>query len=141
MFKNLWSTVTGGANKIAGRTDLAEAALAGSALVVYADDKAEDDELSSAMRSVLACKVLADNFTSTQLEQTFEKMLKRAEGGRVGRMGLLTEIGEVASNQEDAEVVLLTALEVADAGGIGDKEKVVLEKIAAKLNLKLANYL
>jgi tellurite resistance protein TerB len=39
-----------------------------------------------------------------------------------------------------AETVLLSALDVADQGGIDDKEKAVLGQIASKLGLNLANY-
>lgn len=72
------------------------------------------------------------------IEQTAERMIQRAGGGRVGRAGLWSEIEEVLKDPEMAEAVVLTAIDVAE----GDREleaaeKAVLERLAKVAGIDL----
>jgi len=68
-------------------------------------------------------------------------MPELAQAGHVGRAGVFKEIEDIANDHDMAETVLLTALDVADSDGqVEPEEKVILDKIATKLGLSLANY-
>lgn len=141
MFKGLKDKLSGGAKRMSGRTDLLEAVCAGAALVAGADGNIDDSEVEATAKAVVANETLNTAFSPREIEGCIQRMLDRANGGRVGKMGLYNEITDVASSAEDAEIVLLTAMDIADAdGSVDPEETVVLEKIAGKLGLKLSNY-
>jgi tellurite resistance protein len=129
-------------NRMNGNTDLLEAVCAAAALVAAADGDIDDSEVEATVGAVKANHVLADAFKAREVETCINKMLDRAGGGRTGRMGLYKEIRDVAGKEkEDRELVLLTALDIADAdGNLDDAEKKVLDKIAGELSLKIADY-
>jgi len=138
IFKKFTGNLT---NKLAGRTDLLEAVCAGAALVAYADGDADHNELKAATKAVAANASLSAAFNPSQIERTMETMLGRAEGGRMGRAGLYKELEDVASNAEDAEIVIFAVLDVADSGGISDAEQAEAGKIARTLGLDIKNFL
>ena len=141
MFKGLKDRLAGGAKRMSGRTDLLEAVCAAAALVAAADGNVDDSEIDATAKAVSANETLNTAFSPREIEGSIQRMLDRANGGRVGKMGLYKEIEDVAGSAEDGEIVLLTAMDIADAdGSVDDAEKAVLEKIAGKLGLKLANY-
>lgn len=124
--------------KFSGRTDYLEAVCAATALVAAADGEIADAEITATMKAVSANKALRDGFDQKTIEQTMEKMLQRAGGGRVGRAGLWTEIEEVVKNAEMAEAVVLTALDVAEGDGeIAPAEKAILDRLAKVANVDL----
>lgn len=141
MFAALKSKFTGTVSKFSGRKDFLEAVCAASALVAFADGDASDDEINGTIKSITSNASLSGSFSTREIETTAERMLQRAQGGRVGRNGLYKEIEDVKADAEMAETVLLTALDVADSGGIDDKEKAVLAEIAKRLSLNLTSYL
>lgn len=128
-------------NRYSGQTDFLEAVCAGAALVAAADGSIDPQEEIAATKAVAANANLAGAFNARQIEQTMQAMFQRAEGGRVGRQGLYTEISEIAKDPEKAETVLLTVLDVADHGGIDDTEMAVVERIASTLSLDAKKYL
>jgi len=141
MLKGLKEKLSGGAKRMSGRTDLLEAVCAAAALVAAADGSVDDSEINATAKAVTANETLNTAFSAREIEGSIQRMLDRANGGRVGKMGLYKEIGDVADNAEDGEIVLLTAMDIADADGeVSPEEKAVLEKIAGKLGLKLSNY-
>ena len=141
MFKGLKEKLTGGAKRLSGRTDLLEAVCAAAALVAAADGTVDDSEIEATAKAVSSNETLNTAFGANEIEGCIQRMLDRANGGRVGKMGLYGEITDVAGSMEDGEIVLLTAMDIADADGtVDDAEKAVLEKIASKLGLKLSNY-
>lgn len=140
MFAALKSKLTGGVNKYSGRKDFLEAVCAASALVAAADGDVSDAEVDQTIKAITSNANLSAAFRTQEIERTADAMLNRAKGGRVGRSGLYKEIEDVSSDHDMAETVLLSALDVADQGGIDDKEKAVLGTIAQKLGLNLANY-
>ena len=140
MFAKLKSAFTGKVSKFSGRTDFLEAVCAASALVAAADGDVSDAEVNATVKSVSSNAQLASAFDQRAIEKTAETMLRRAQGGRVGRAGLMKEIDDIKADAEMAETVLLSALDVADDVGISAEERAVLDKIAKALGLSLANY-
>lgn len=121
-----------------GQTDFLEAVCAASALVAAADGEISDAEVSGIVKTIGANPSLSAGFNSRQIEQTAETMIKRAQGGRMGRMGLYRELEDVAKDADKAEAVAIAALDVAEAdGSIGDEEKVVLMKIGSTLSVDM----
>lgn len=140
MFGKLKEKLTGKLNKYSGRKDFLEAVCASCALVAAADGDIDDKEVDQTIKAITSNANLSAAFPQREIENTADAMLKRAQGGRVGRSGLYKEIGDIRHDTEMAEVVLLSALDVADNGGISDSERAVLAKIAAELGLNLASY-
>lgn len=123
-------------NKYAGKTDFLEALCASSALVAAADGDISDSEVEATTKIVVNNPMISGAFPRAQIEKTIDQMLRRAEGGRSGRAGLLKEIEDILQDQDMAESVLLAAIDVADAeGGIDDAEWKVLEKIGQMAHL------
>lgn len=131
-------------NRASGNTDYLEAVCAAVALISAADGEIEDEEIQAATAAISANQRLLDAFTGRQIEDAMETMFNRTKGanGRISRVGLSNlwrEIEEVAKERDQAEVVLLTALDVSDADGEREPaEQAVLEKMARILNLDLA---
>ncbi len=125
--------------KFSGRTDFLEAVCAAAALIAAADGEIEDSEVKATIKAVKANKSLSAGFDQSAIETCINKMLERAGGGRVGRMGLWEEIREVAKDAELAQGVVLTALDVAEGDGeIEPEEKVVLDRLAKELSVDLS---
>ncbi|WP_312809312.1 tellurite resistance TerB family protein [Agrobacterium cavarae] len=140
MFAKLKEKLSGSVNKYSGRKDFLEAVCAASALVAAADGDVSDAEVAQTVKAITSNAQLSAAFRPSDIERTADEMLKRAQGGRVGRAGLYKEIEDIRADHDMGETVLLSALDVADHGGIDDKEKEVLAKIASSLGLNLANY-
>lgn len=139
MFGFLKKNAEAAASKFSGRTDFLEAVCASAALVAAADGEIEEGEIAATVKAIGANKTLTAGFDQRTIEQTMEKMLNRAAGGRVGRAGLWSEIEEVVKDPEMAEAVVLTALDVAEGDGeIEPEEKVVLDRLAKVSNVDLA---
>ncbi len=140
MFAALKTKLTSGAKRMQGKTDMLEAVCAASALVAAADGSIEDSEIEAMAKAVSANEILNTAFSAREIEGSITRMIDRANGGRVGQMGLYREIEEVATDP-DAELVLMAALDIAEADGtIDGKETAVLDKVATKLGLKLSSY-
>lgn len=139
MFAKMKEKLAGGAKRMQGRTDLLEAVCAASALVAAADGEIEDSELEATVKAVTSNENLRIAFKPAEIESCIDKMLDRANGGRVGRMNLMKELDDVP--QDDGEMILLSALDVAEGDGdIDPKELGVLDEIAGKFGLKTSNY-
>ncbi|MFC3180487.1 TerB family tellurite resistance protein [Cypionkella sinensis] len=138
MFGFLKGKAAEATQKFSGRTDFLEAVCAAAALVAAADGEIEDGEIKATIKAVAANKALSAGFDQKMIEQTMEKMLSRAGGGRVGRAGLWDEVGEVLKNPDMAEAVVLTALDVAEGDGeVEPQEKIVLDRLAKLANVDL----
>jgi tellurite resistance protein len=133
------SKLSGAAQKYSGRTDFLEAVCAASSLVAAADGNIDDNEVGAAIDAVKSNKIISEAFDARTIEATMDKMLGRAKG-RVGRNELKKELADIAKDFEMSETVLLTALEVADSGGISADEKKILQDIAGILGLDLSKY-
>ena len=126
-------------SKFAGKTDFLEAVCAASALVASADGSIDDKEILATKKAITSNKALSGGFETRVIEKCIETMLDRAGGGRVGRSGLWKEVDEGIA-KEYGEAILLSALDVAEGDGdIGEKEQKVLEEIAKRAGVNLAN--
>lgn len=136
MFGNFMNKLKGATNKFAGRKDFLEAVCAAAALVAAADGEIEDSEIDATVKTISANPSLSAAFSTREIEMTAETMLKRAQAGRTGRMGLYKEIEDIAGDAEMGETVYLTALDVSEPDGeIEPQEKDVLKKIAGLLKV------
>lgn len=141
MLGKLKERLSGGANRLQGRTDLLEAVCASAALVAAADGSVDDSEIEATIKAVTANEALNTAFDARQIEGSMQRMLDRASGGRVGQMNLMKELDDINSSSEDAEMVFLTALDIADADGEIDKsEQAMIEKIAKRLGVNASSY-
>lgn len=141
MFAALKQKLTGSVNKFSGRKDFLEAVCASCALVAAADGNIEDEEVEKTIQVIVSNPALSAAFSAREIEGTADTMLKRAQAGRTGRMGLYKEIDDVADDADMAETIYLVALDVADSdGSIADAEKQVLNKIAERLRLDPKKY-
>lgn len=144
MFAKLKEKLTGGANRLNGKTDLLEGICAGIVLVAAADGDLSDDEAAVGLDRLMNHETLSVAFSASQIETAFDKQVKRAKQGMSGRLGLRREIEEVRnkSTNEDCEMLLMIAIDVAAADGeVGAKELAALKTIGQAVNLDPQRYL
>lgn len=145
MFGKLKERITGGAARLNGKLDLLEGCAAACVLVGSADGNLDDGEAAVALERLLTHETLSVAFSTTQIEQAFDKQVKRAKAGMSGRLGLRREVEEVKgkSTAEDIEMLFVIAIDVAGADGdIGEKEMKALQDIGKLLGgLDPARYL
>lgn len=144
MFKMLKEKLAGAGSRLSGRTDLLEATCAACALVAAADGDIEDEELGATLEALTNHPTLSAAFQNSQIEQCANNMFKRAQGGSMGRIGLMKEIEQAKgkSTSDDLELILAVAIDVSRSDGeMEPAEMKVLEKIAATLRLDLRTYL
>lgn len=144
MFGKLKERLTGGTQKLSGKTDLLEGICAMAALVACADGDIEDDEVAAALDALTSHATLGEAFTPQQIENAFDKQLKRAKGGMAGKLALKREIEEAKSKNatEELEMALMIAIDVSAADGTMEpEEKKVLEDLAKRLGFSLSAYL
>jgi tellurite resistance protein len=128
-------------NKFSGRLDFLQAVAAAAALISAADGEIEDAEIRTTIKTMSAHPGLSTAFQLRDIETTADAMLKRAQAGRSGRLGLWKEIEDIAGDADMAEVVYVTALDVAEADGeIEPAEKAVLEKLASTLSVNASKF-
>ena len=120
--------------------DIAAAAMAAAAAVAMADGKLDPEEKDKVAGHITRSEYLKQ-YEQSKLIAMFEEHVSNIKfSSRTGVSGALKVIGKLAGSPEKAEAALLIAISIADEGGIGDEEKVVLGKIADALNLSLSNY-
>ncbi|ARV77549.1 putative tellurite-resistance protein [Sinorhizobium phage phiM5] len=123
-------------NKFSGRLDFLQAVAAASALIAAADGDIEDAEVRATTKTIASNPGLASAFQLREIEQVSDQMLKRAQAGRSGKLGLWKEVEDVASDPEMAEVIYVTALDIAESDGeIEPAEQSVLDKLAQVLGV------
>lgn len=141
MFAKFKAKLTGSVNKFSGRKDFLEAVCASCALVAAADGSVEDSEVETTIKTIASNPSLQAAFSSREIESTADAMLKRAQAGRTGRMGLYKEIEDIKADAEMAETVYLAAWDVAESdGSVADEEKAVMAKIADRLGVNPAQF-
>lgn len=141
-FKKAKAKLDEKANRLQGRTDLLEAVCAAAALVAAADGDISDVEIDATVKAVKANTILSGSFAPSEIDKAINKALTVAEGGRVGQRQLRKEIEDVAGDADDGEIVILTALDIAEAdGNIDDDEMKALGNIAGVCGQDLKSYL
>ena len=144
MFGKLKERLTGGAQRLNGKTDLLEAICASCVLIGAADGDMSDDEATVALDRLLNHETISVAFSTSQIEAAFDKQAKRAKSGMSGRIGLKREVedAKAKATAEDLEMILVIAIDVASADGdIGDKEMKALQDIGRIVGLDPARYL
>lgn len=132
----LKNAFSGSVAKVSGRTDFLEAVCAASALIAVADGEIEDSEVEATTKTILANKILSGAFDARTIENTADQMFNRAKAGRSGRLGLYKEVDDIASDAELAEIVFVTALDIAESDGqIEPEEQKVLDNLAQRLKV------
>ena len=133
---NIWkSKLSDTISKFSGNTDFLEAVCAACALVA-ASNGIKDEEVEAAIDAVKTNKTLSGAFKAKKIEKAISVALDRTKT-RPGKLGLFKELEDV--NEDQAEIVYLAALDVADADGEIDKEeRAMLTKIAGKLSVNEA---
>lgn len=121
--------------------DLMEAMIAGAVLVAFADGELSSEE-ANVCRDIVGSSEQLKVFGQEPM-QLFDKYCDKFEASkRMAKMDLLKEIGDVASNADEAARVLIMCIEVADAdGNIDAEETEMLTTIAGKLNLRLTDFM
>lgn len=120
--------------------DLMQAIVGGCLLVAAADGEISKNESAQIDLQIRANKNL-EHFGSEITSQVnlFTEQLQA--GFRLGRMNILREIREIASNPADAEEVFVNMLTVAEGdGSISDAEMKVLAEIGNTLGLRLKDF-
>lgn len=128
-----------GVKKIENR-NLMEAIVGGCLLVAAADGTISKQESSQIDKQIRANKNL-EHFGSEITKQVnlFTEQLEA--GFRLGRMNIMREIAEIASNPMDAEEVFTNMLVVAEGdGNIDPAEIKVLAEIGTLLGLRLKDF-
>ena len=121
--------------------DLMEGMVCAAALIAYADGELEDSEITKISQILDNSKAL--EAFGTEPAQFFDAQCKVLDASyRMGRLTVMKEIEDCKSNKDDAEMVLIMAVEVAFADGeMEPEEEKELNAIATKLGLRLADYL
>ncbi len=121
--------------------DLMEALVCAAALMAYADGELEDEEVEKIGQILDNSKAL--EAFGTEPAQFFDAQCKILDASyRMGRLTVMKEIADCKSNKDEAEMVLIMAIEVAFADGeMEPEEEKELNAIAGKLGLRLSDYL
>jgi tellurite resistance protein len=140
-FKNIVASATKTFNSYTGDTAFLKGVASAAANVTAADGSIDDNEIDSAISGMQGNPLVSASYNSSQIEEALTAALSRAKS-RAGRMenkrnieALMTR--DVAVRQD----VFLIAADVADQGGIGSEEQVVLNDIAKLLNVDGAKLL
>lgn len=136
IFGKMTEKFSGGAKRMSGKTDLLEAACAVTCLVGASDGDFSDDEMATALDRLTTHDILSKAFTTTQIEQAFDKQVRRIKQGPSGRLGLRREVEEAKSksSHDDLEMIFVIGVDVAAADGdVGDKEMSALRQIGVSL--------
>jgi len=122
--------------------DLMQAIVYGCFYVASADGEIEQSEMDKIER-LLRNEPKLSGF-GTELNQCIDKAKADFHdgGARIIRMNAERELADLAHTPADAETVINMMLTVAEADGeIEGEEVAVLERAAAKMNLRLKDYL
>ncbi|BCH33235.1 hypothetical protein MesoLjLc_51650 [Mesorhizobium sp. L-8-10] len=124
-------------NQFSGNKDFLEGMCAVCALTAAADGSIDDAEIDQAITSIKANSAIAAGFGAAEIESVFGKMASKVNN-RVGRMELKNEIRQVIDRDKTGQMgqaLILAGLDVADQGGIDDKEETVLKELAGICNV------
>ncbi|CAL9960282.1 tellurite resistance [Vibrio phage D518] len=141
MFGKLFGKAKANVNAFTKR-DLFEAAVAAGVLVAYADGDCSDNEIDT-LENLLQNNPALANFKSEISKQIGNYCNQMEASARMGKRNLMKEIKDCEHNHEEAETILIVALDVADADddtSADDAEGKVLKAIADELGLKVSDY-
>lgn len=139
LFKNI-KKVAASWNK-SSHTHLAKAVCAAGVLTSAADGSIDDKEIDS-LKTIIASKETLKPFAAETGQWIDEYASMIMKSSYTGKLELMRMVQAAAADKQDAENVLMAALDVAAAdGNIEDSEVAVMDKIASSLGLSLKNYM
>lgn len=127
------SKVKEAANQFTGNKDFLEGLCAACALTAAADGQIDDAEYDKALEIIRSNSAISAGFDGSEIEKTFGRMAPKTKS-RMGKSELKDEIRQVIARDKTGklgEAIILTALDVADTGGISPEETAVMKDIAA----------
>jgi tellurite resistance protein len=126
------SKVKEAANQFTGNKDFLEGLCAACALTAAADGQIDDSEYDKALEIIRSNTAISAGFDSSEIEKTFGRMAPKTKS-RMGKSELKDEIRQVIARDKTGklgEAIILTALDVADTGGISPEETAIMKDIA-----------
>jgi tellurite resistance protein len=128
-------------NSYTGDTTFLKGVASAAANVTAADGSIDDNEIDSAISGMQANPLVSASYSSSQIEEALNAALSRAKS-RAGRMENKRNIEALMTRDVSVrQDVFLISADVADQGGIGSEEQVVLNDIAKLLNVDGAKLL
>ena len=121
--------------------DVLEAMCAAAALTAYADGECSEDEVTVTL-NILSTNPSLEVF-GTEPVELFNKYCDLIESSkRTAKVQLMKEITDMKGDKENAVLVLIMAIEVADSDdNIDEDEMKLLNQIAKELDLKVSDYI
>jgi tellurite resistance protein len=123
----------------ADKRDFMEGAVCGAVYICASDGKIEDSEISTLER-VLGANDSLKAF-SAELPQYVSKQIDLANSSpRQFRLNVQKQCSDVSGTPEEKSNVMAIILDVADQGGLDDKELVRVKEIAGWLGVRLSDF-
>jgi tellurite resistance protein len=108
---------------------------AAAANVTAADGSIDDSEIDAAISGMQANPLVGASYNASQIEEALTAALTRAKS-RAGRLENKRAIEALMARDISVrQDIFMIAADVADQGGIGDQERVVLAEIGKLLNV------
>jgi tellurite resistance protein len=108
---------------------------AAAANVTAADGSIDDSEIDAAISGMQANPLVGASYNASQIEEALTSALTRAKS-RAGRLENKRAIEALMARDISVrQDIFMIAADVADQGGIGDQERVVLAEIGKLLNV------
>lgn len=120
-------------NQFSGNKDYLEGLVSACVLTAGADGKIDDSEYDKSLSVIKSNSAIAAGFSGGEIETVFGRLAPKVTT-RLGRSELKTEIQQVVERDKTGKMghaIVLTAIDVADEGGIDEKEMNALREIAA----------
>lgn len=141
IFSNFLDSAKKQLNAYAGDSVFLKGVASAAANVTAADGSIDDSEIDSAISGMQANPLVSASYSSSQIEEALTAALSRAKS-RAGRMENKRNIEALMTRDVTVrQDVFLISADVADQGGIGTEEQVVLNDIAKLLNVDGAKLL
>jgi tellurite resistance protein len=135
IFSKLIDTATKTINSYAGDKTFLNGVASAAANVTAADGSIDDAEIDSAIKGMQANAIVSGSYSASQIEEALSAALGRAKS-RAGRMENKRFIEALVTRDITVrQDVFLISADVADQGGIGNEERVVLADIGKLLNV------
>lgn len=151
IFKRVKGITSGTADSVlaAGDETVMEAIVAAMVKVAYADGECQNEEVDKVNQLIQSHPLLKE--FHNEPARLFDSCCDQMEASHImGTRAMDTKIEKIYGDEKNAEIVLISAIEVAAASEedsedetvtINKKEEEVLSKIAKMLDLRLGKYL
>jgi tellurite resistance protein len=135
IFSKIMDTANKAITSYAGDKTFLNGVASAAANVTAADGSIDDNEIDSAIKGMQANAIVSASYSASQIEEALSAALSRAKS-RAGRMENKRFIEALVTRDITVrQDVFLISADVADQGGIGNEERVVLADIGKLLNV------